>query len=137
MSTVEQVMNLLIEHTRINGIHGDCSCGVVVQLGRRFTEHQAQELHKAGLLRPDVDDSDGVYGVLDGRDAEFIAHARADVPTLVKALEAVLDAIDRADPPGAMKAGTPTVSVAVLRSALSPLEHPDTVTTEGTCPGGC
>lgn len=51
MSTITDTMNVLIEHTRINGIHGDCSCGVVVPLGRRFTEHQAEELHKAGLLR--------------------------------------------------------------------------------------
>lgn len=56
--------------------------------------------------------------VLIAAETIVIEHA----PRLVEALEAVLDAIDRADPPGAMKAGTPAVSVAVLRSALSTLE---------------
>jgi hypothetical protein len=55
--------------------------------------------------------------VLIAAETIVIEHA----PRLVEALEAVLDAIDRADPPGAMKAGT-AVSVAVLRSALSTLE---------------
>ena len=87
-----------------------------------------------GVVHPDKPDGfDGVMiAYLVDHDAgmfprehngAFIAHARTDVPALVEALEAVLDAIDRADPPGAMRAGTPSVSLAVLRAALSPLER--------------
>jgi len=112
MSTVEQVMHLLIEHTRINGIHGDCSCGVVVQLGRRFSEHQAQELHKAGLLRRDAEDDFGLSKV----ELKFAT----DKPTHVH--------IERA--------GVPIVD-GYIEGPPALVVHLDTATTEGTCPGGC
>lgn len=60
MSTTTDVARVLIEHTRINGIHGDCSCGIVVQPGRRFSDHQAEALHAAGLLRRDIQDDYGL-----------------------------------------------------------------------------
>lgn len=52
-------------------------------------------------------------------EVEFMA---ADLAALVEVVKAVRSAIDRADPPGQMKAGTPSVSVAVLRAALNILE---------------
>lgn len=42
---VEQVARALRDHTRIDGIHGDCSCGHVVPLGHSFAQHQATALH--------------------------------------------------------------------------------------------
>ena len=112
MSTVEQVMHLLIEHTRINGIGGECSCGVVVQLGRRFTEHQAQELHKAGLLRRDLEDDFGLSRVQ--------VEIRMDQRTHV--------IIERG--------GVPIVN-GFIEGPRDAVVHPDTTTTERTCPGGC
>lgn len=73
------------------------------------------------VVRADVDKANSPSPVSNRYGAELRIVER-HAPAMLRALEAVLDAIDRADPPGAMKAGTPTVSVAVLRSALSPLE---------------
>ena len=112
MSTVDQVMRLLIEHTRIDGIHGDCSCGVVVPLGRRFSEHQAQELRKAGLLRPDIEDDFGLSRVQ--------VEVRMDQRTHV--------IIERG--------GVPIVN-GFIEVPQVRVVHPDTATTERTCPGGC
>lgn len=113
MSTVEQVMDLLIEHTRINPPSGECSCGFIGQLGRRFTEHQAQELHKAGLLRPDLEDDFGLSKV----ELTF----GVDKPTHVH--------IERR--------GVPIVDGYIEGPRRAVVVHPDTATTEGTCPGGC
>lgn len=113
MSTVTDVMNVLIEHTRINGIHGDCSCGVVVQLGRRFSEHQAEELHKAGLLRRDVEDDFGLSKVQ--------VEIRMDQRTHV--------IIERA--------GVPIVNGFIEGPRRALVHAPEIPTTEGTCPGGC
>lgn len=118
MSTVERVMLLLIEHTRINGIHGDCSCGVVVQLGRRFSEHQAQELHKAGLLRSDLEDDFGLSRVqVDVRMGQqtHVIIERGGVPIVDGYIEG---------PPAARPHRLPP-----LLATTPP--------TEGTCPGGC
>lgn len=112
MSTVEQVMHLLIEHTRINGIGGECSCGVVVQLGRRFTEHQAQELHKAGLLRDDVEDDFGLSKV----ELQF--------------------AVDKPPHVHIERRGV-TIVDGFIEGPRDAVVHPITATTEGTCPGGC
>lgn len=49
-----------------------------------------------------------------------------DTSELLAVVREVAAAIDRADPPGRMKAGTPTVSVAQLRSALAPLTKEET-----------
>lgn len=46
-----EVARVLIEHTRIDGIHGDCLCKHVVPLGHSFAAHQAEALAEAGLLR--------------------------------------------------------------------------------------
>lgn len=46
---IEEMAQALIDHTRINGIHGDCSCGHVVPLGRSFAAHQAAGM-RAALL---------------------------------------------------------------------------------------
>jgi hypothetical protein len=112
MSTVDQVMNVLIEHTRIDGIHGDCSCGVVVPLGHRFTEHQAEELREAGLLRTDLEDDFGLSRVQ--------VEMRMDQRTHV--------IIERA--------GVPIVN-GFIEGPSDAVVHPDTATTERTCPGGC
>lgn len=50
-----EVARVLIDHTRISGILGDCSCGHRVPLGHSFTAHQAAMLAEAGLLREDID----------------------------------------------------------------------------------
>lgn len=49
--TTTEVARVLIDHTRTDGIHGDCSCGHVVPLGHSFAAHQADALARAGLLR--------------------------------------------------------------------------------------
>lgn len=49
--TTSEVARVLIEHTRIDGIHGDCLCKHVVPLGHSFAAHQAAMLAEAGLLR--------------------------------------------------------------------------------------
>ncbi len=43
---------------------------------------------------PDVIAFDGVYGVMDKQDAEFIAEARTDVPQMEQALREVLATLD-------------------------------------------
>ncbi len=40
----DEISQTLIAHTRIDGIHGDCSCGHIVPLGHSFTAHQAAML---------------------------------------------------------------------------------------------
>lgn len=47
------VARVLIDHTRINGIHGDCSCGHVAPLGRSFTAHQEHAIRAALLAAPE------------------------------------------------------------------------------------
>lgn len=51
---VEQMARVLIDHTRIDGIHGDCSCGHVVPLGRSFAAHQAAA-YRAAIVGPDLE----------------------------------------------------------------------------------
>lgn len=46
---VEEMAQVLIDHTRIDGIHGDCSCGHIVPPGRSFAAHQATAL-RASIL---------------------------------------------------------------------------------------
>lgn len=53
LEDVDEVARVLIDHTRINGIHGDCSCGHVAPLGRSFAAHQAAAL-RAALLGGDA-----------------------------------------------------------------------------------
>jgi hypothetical protein len=50
------VASVLIEHTRINGIAGDCSCGHVVPLGKSFARHQAAAVVAALVERGARDD---------------------------------------------------------------------------------
>lgn len=47
----DELAGVLISHTRIAGIHGDCSCGHVVPLGHSFAAHQADAL-VAHLTQP-------------------------------------------------------------------------------------
>ena len=35
------IEEVLIEHTRVHGIKGDCACGTAGRLGRHFEEHPA------------------------------------------------------------------------------------------------
>jgi hypothetical protein len=43
-ATRERLADLLIDHTRLRGISGDCSCGHVVPLGHSFAAHQADAI---------------------------------------------------------------------------------------------
>jgi hypothetical protein len=49
------IASVLIEHTRLRGIEGDCSCGHVVPLGKSFARHQAEQV-VAALLEKAVNE---------------------------------------------------------------------------------
>lgn len=44
---------VLIDHTRINGISGECSCGIMARLGGYFAGHQADEILAMFALTPE------------------------------------------------------------------------------------
>lgn len=122
MSTVEQVMRLLIEHPSIPvyppTLPMSYRCPACPEAdvdgpnSPSHAEHQAHELHKAGLLRPDIEDDFGLSKV----ELQFAV----DKPTHVH--------IERR--------GVPIVH-GYIEGPRRAVVHPITATTEGTCPGGC
>jgi glutathione S-transferase len=81
---------------------------------------EIERLHRDALAEADA------YRTMFAR-AEAAEAERDELRATVKRVEA---AILRADPPGGMRAGTPTVSVAVLRAALAVPAPPVTQTSE-------
>lgn len=119
MSTVEQVMNLLIEHPSIpSGTPTGYRCPLCPDVeiagpnSPSHARHQAQELHKAGLLRRDLEDDFGLSRVQ--------VEVRMDQRTHV-----IIEC-----------AGVPIVN-GYIEGPQRAVVHPITATTEGTCPGGC
>lgn len=51
MSDRDAIEDILIDHTRIRGISGDCSCGITVGLGLSFAAHQADAILDSGFSR--------------------------------------------------------------------------------------